>query len=135
MADDNGRPEHPICDHTNEQEVGNYDWRDEIFHGVSAFKRTGLAASAGNAGASSVPDHKVLDRRAGGRETRASDIIPRQYFFCSVPARLRRGKAGVFCAGKSSTNRRLMVKSSCASVRVMGNRAIRAASASAARAF
>ena len=35
MADDNRRPEHPICNNTNEQKNGDDDWRSEVFHGLS----------------------------------------------------------------------------------------------------
>src|SRR5260370_6795369 len=59
----------------------------------------------------------------------------RKYFPGPAHARPRRCKGGVFCAGKSSTNRRLMAKSSNDRVRRMGNRPIKVASASAARAL
>jgi hypothetical protein len=97
-------------------------------------KKTGSAASA-VARARLAPDHNMLERTTAPRAMPASSIIARQYFSCPAPARSRRCKGTVFCAGKSSTNRRLMAKSSNDCVRRMGNRAIKVASASAARAF
>jgi hypothetical protein len=35
MADDNRRPEHPICNNTNEQKNRDDDRRNEVFHGLS----------------------------------------------------------------------------------------------------
>jgi hypothetical protein len=35
MVDDNRRPEHPICNNTNEQKNGDDDRRNEVFHGLS----------------------------------------------------------------------------------------------------
>ena len=98
-------------------------------------KRTGFGGISSNARARLAPDHNMLERTTAPRAMPASSIIARQYFSCPAPARSRRCKGAVFCAGKSSTNRRLMAKSSNDCVRRMGNRVIKVASASAARAF
>ena len=38
MAGDNRRPEHPICNNTNEQKNGDDDRRNEVFHGLSLIR-------------------------------------------------------------------------------------------------
>jgi hypothetical protein len=40
MADNNRRPEQPICDDANKQENRDHDRRNEVFHG-SFFLKTG----------------------------------------------------------------------------------------------
>ena len=36
MADNNRRPEHPICGDANKQEDRDHDRRNEVFHGSSS---------------------------------------------------------------------------------------------------
>ena len=105
-------------------------------------KGTRLPHQLGNAGAHSTPDHNMLERIAAPRARQASNTIACQYFtvacqyfFCSAPTRSRPREGADFWAGRSSTNRWLMAKSSDGCVRRMGNRAISGLSASAARAF
>src|ERR1700746_3180061 len=38
MADNNRRPEHPICGDANKQEDRDHDWRNEVFHGCFLLK-------------------------------------------------------------------------------------------------
>jgi hypothetical protein len=44
-ADDNRRSEYPMCSNTNEQEDGDHDRGNEVFHVLSLVRRTGAAAS------------------------------------------------------------------------------------------
>jgi len=41
MADDNRRPEHPICGDANKQEDRDHDRRNEVFHGCFLLKTGG----------------------------------------------------------------------------------------------
>ena len=82
-----------------------------------------------------MPDHNMLEKIAAPRARQASNTMACQYFFCPAPTRSRRREGADFWAGRSSTNRWLMAKSSDEPVRLMGNRAISDASASAARAL
>ena len=41
MADNNRRPEHPICDDANKQENRDHDRRNEVFHGSFLLKTGG----------------------------------------------------------------------------------------------
>ena len=47
MAGDNRRPEHRICNNTDEQEDRNHDRRSKLFHGLSFVRRTGSVVPVG----------------------------------------------------------------------------------------
>jgi hypothetical protein len=64
MAGDNRRPEHPICNNTDEQEDRNHDRRNEVFHGLSFVRRTGSVVPVGVISLG-IPAHGR--RRAGAR--------------------------------------------------------------------
>ena len=65
MADDNRRPEHRICNNTDEQENRNHDRRNEVFHGVSLFRRSGSAVLVG-AISRGIPAHGRRGQSGGG---------------------------------------------------------------------
>jgi len=92
-------------------------------------------APADNPGGLPSPNQNLLKRSAAARARLASNIMAPQYFFRATPACSRPCKGAGLPAGKSSTKRRLMAKSSNDCVRRIGNRAISVASASAADAF
>jgi hypothetical protein len=47
MGVSNRRPEHRICNNTDEQEDRNHDRRNKVFHGLSFVRRTGSVVPVG----------------------------------------------------------------------------------------
>ena len=72
MGDDNRRPEHPICNNSNEQEDGDHDRRNEVFHNLSFC----LESRSGGITFHGIPAHwsRGPERNAvGTRRQRAGD--------------------------------------------------------------
>ena len=128
MATDNRRPEHPICDNTNEQQGRNHDGRNQVFHGLFLIREAARRRV-------SRRTYNLPKSMAAARVRPTSNIMACRYFLPPVLAGSRSGEAACSCIGRSPANRRATAASSNRGDRPTDNRAIIGASASAARTF